>query len=66
MSITPVFIEGAPAPIAPYTPVIKANGFVFVSGQIGMDSNEKLAEGVEAQARLSLDRVKAHLKAAGM
>jgi len=61
----PVFIEGASPPIGPFTPAIKANGFVFVSGQIGMDPSDKLAEGLEQQARFVLDRVRNTLKAAG-
>jgi 2-iminobutanoate/2-iminopropanoate deaminase len=29
-----VSISSAPAPVGPYSPVVKANGFVFLSGQV--------------------------------
>eukprot|EP01117_Protostelium_nocturnum_P000570 TRINITY_DN10641_c0_g1_i1.p1 TRINITY_DN10641_c0_g1~~TRINITY_DN10641_c0_g1_i1.p1 ORF type:complete len:123 (-),score=10.00 TRINITY_DN10641_c0_g1_i1:31-399(-) len=61
----PVFIAGAPEPIAPYTPAIKANGLVFVSGQIGMNEKEELATGIEEQTKCALERVRTTLKAAG-
>lgn len=30
-------LSGAPAPVAPYSIVTEANGFVFVSGQVAID-----------------------------
>lgn len=30
-------LSGAPAPLAPYSVVTEANGFVFVSGQVAID-----------------------------
>ena len=30
-------LSGAPAPMAPYSVVTEANGFVFVSGQVALD-----------------------------
>ncbi|KAL1958862.1 hypothetical protein VTO42DRAFT_3699 [Malbranchea cinnamomea] len=44
-SITPVFTKDACPPAGPYSQAIKANGQVFVSGQIPMDSNGTLIEG---------------------
>ena len=39
-------VPSAPAPVGPYSVVTEANGFVFVSGQVGMDTAAgKLAEG---------------------
>ena len=44
-------VPSAPAPVGPYSVATEANGFVFVSGQLGMDTQAgKLAEGgVEAE-----------------
>jgi len=58
--------EQAPKAIGPYSQAIKANGFVFVSGQLpaDKDSGNLVAGGIEAQTRQSLDNVKAILIAA--
>jgi 2-iminobutanoate/2-iminopropanoate deaminase len=39
-------VPSAPAPVGPYSVVTEANGFVFVSGQVGMDTSVgKLVDG---------------------
>lgn len=39
-------VPSAPAPVGPYSVVTEANGFVFVSGQVGVDTAVgKLVEG---------------------
>ena len=56
----------APAPKGPYSPAIKANGFVFVAGQIPIDATGALVEGdIETQTRAVLTNMKAVLLAAG-
>ena len=30
-------IEGSPKAVGPYSPAVKAGGFVFLSGQLGID-----------------------------
>lgn len=61
--------ERAPAPLngAPYNQAIKANGMVFVSGQIALDpTTGKLIDGnVEAQAEMCLKNMAAILEEAG-
>jgi 2-iminobutanoate/2-iminopropanoate deaminase len=54
--------------IGPYSMAIEAGDLVFVSGQIPLDAGTgKLVEGdVSAQARQSLENVKAILEAAGL
>jgi 2-iminobutanoate/2-iminopropanoate deaminase len=54
--------------LGPYSPGIAAGDLVFVSGQIGLDAaTGKLVEGgVTAQARQSLENLKAVLAAAGL
>ncbi len=56
----------APAALGAYSQAVKANGFVFVSGQLGIDpATGRMPEGVEAQAKQSLANVEALLTAAG-
>ena len=57
----------APSAIGPYSQATAAGGFIFTSGQLGMDPETGvLAEGVQAQTRRSLENVKAILSAAGV
>ncbi len=59
--------DKAPVPIAPYSQGIKANGFLFVSGQIGLNpSTRKLVEGgTEAEAVQIMENIRAVLAAGG-
>ncbi len=58
---------GAPAAIGPYTQAIAVDGFVFCSGQLGLDpTTGELADGVEAQAERALKNLTAVLDAAGL
>lgn len=58
--------DKAPGAIGPYSQAIEANGMVFVSGQLPIDAATGLMpDGVEAQARQSLENIKHILEAAG-
>ena len=59
--------DKAPVPIAPYSQGIKANGFLFVSGQIGLNPNtRKLVEGgMEAETVQIMENIRAVLTAGG-
>jgi 2-iminobutanoate/2-iminopropanoate deaminase len=58
---------GAPSPIGPYSQAIRANGFLFVSGQIPADpaSGAVVPGGVEEQTRQVMKNLTAILEAAG-
>ena len=57
----------APAAVGPYVHAVKANGFVFTSGQLGLNPEDgTLPEGIVAQTEQSLKNVGAVLKAAGL
>lgn len=61
------FPKNGAKPIAPYSPGTAANGFVFVSGQVGIDpATGKMAEGIEAQTEQTLKNLLAVLEAAGL
>ncbi|MEF2230662.1 MAG: Rid family detoxifying hydrolase [Pseudodesulfovibrio sp.] len=61
-----IHTDKAPAAVGPYSQATKANGQVFVSGQLGIIPGQgKLAEGFKAQTRQALENLKAILAAAG-
>lgn len=66
---TVVRTEQAPAPFqgAPYSQAIKANGFVFVAGQLGFapGSTEVVGPGIKAQTEQTIDNLEAILTEAG-
>ncbi|GAV23816.1 RidA family protein [Carboxydothermus pertinax] len=58
----------APQAIGPYSQAIKVNGFLFVSGQIGINpqTGELVTGGVEAQTKQIMENIRQILSAAGM
>ena len=67
---TVVRTEDAPAPFrgAPYSQAIKANGFVFVSGQVALkpgDASAAVASGIEEQTEQVMRNLAAILEEAG-
>lgn len=59
--------DKAPSAIGPYSQAIKANGFVFVSGQLPVVpvTGQFATGGIAAQTKQSLENVKAILLQAG-
>jgi 2-iminobutanoate/2-iminopropanoate deaminase len=59
--------DAAPQAIGPYSQAIKANGFVFVSGQTALDprTGQMVGQDIKTQTRRVLDNIKAVLHAAG-
>jgi 2-iminobutanoate/2-iminopropanoate deaminase len=64
----PIQTSGAPAAIGPYSQAIEAQGWVFCSGQIGLDpkSGGLVAGGVEAETRRALENLREVLAEAGL
>ena len=50
----------------PFSTAVRAGDTVYLSGALGIDADGKLAEGMEAQARLAMDNLGAALKSAGL
>ncbi|WP_086056812.1 RidA family protein [Bordetella genomosp. 9] len=57
----------APVPAGHYSQAIKANGFIFVSGQLPFapGPHRVMPQGIAAQARQCLENLRAILQAAG-
>jgi 2-iminobutanoate/2-iminopropanoate deaminase len=60
--------EKAPAPIGPYNQAIKANGFLFISGQVPIDpaTNEVIAGDASVEAHQVMKNLEAVLKEANL
>jgi 2-iminobutanoate/2-iminopropanoate deaminase len=67
---TVIVADGAPKPFAgaPYNQAVRAGGFVFCAGQLGLDPDAgTLVEGgIGAQTARALDNVRAVLAGAGL
>ena len=66
MSTTVISTKNAPAAIGPYSQAVMTAGFLFCSGQLGIDpASGELASGVKAQAERVMSNLKAVAEAAG-
>jgi reactive intermediate/imine deaminase len=62
-------IDGAPTPVAPYSHVVEADGWVFLAGQIPSDLDfapEALPEGIEAQTHKVMKNLAVILDGVGL
>lgn len=62
-----IFPKDGPRPVGPYSPAIRANGFIFVSGQgpMKLDTGEILRGPIEDQVHRTLQNLKLLLESAG-
>jgi 2-iminobutanoate/2-iminopropanoate deaminase len=62
-----VITDRGPKPIGPYSQAIKANGFVYVSGQVPFDpkSGEIVGSDIRQQTERVFENIKGILEAAG-
>ena len=58
----------APVPIAPYSQAVKANGFVFLAGQIGLNPIDRklVLGGTETETKQIMKNIGEVLKASGL
>jgi 2-iminobutanoate/2-iminopropanoate deaminase len=67
MPIEVIRDSNTPTSHLPFSPAIRANGFVFVSGQASVDNTGKIVvDSFEGEFRRSMDNVLNILKAAGL
>ena len=64
----PVLTDHGPKPIGPYSQAIRANGFLYVSGQVGLDPQTGALTGttIQEQTERTLQNVKGIVEAAGV
>jgi len=62
-----IFPENGPKPVGPYSPAIRANGFIFVSGQgpIVLETGEHLEGTIEEKVHRTMGNLEVVLEAAG-
>ena len=62
-----VLTDKGPKPIGPYSQAIRANGFLYVSGQVALDpkTGEFVGTDIQQQTERTLENVKGILEAAG-
>ncbi len=67
MEKTIIHTSDAPAPIGPYSQAVKANGFLFVSGQVAIDpaTGELNNTSIEAETHQVMQNLSAVLHTAG-
>lgn len=62
----PVFVPALGGPARPFSPAVRANGFVFLAGQLGTDATGQLvAGGIGPQTRQTLENIRTLLARAG-
>ena len=61
-------IPDAPKPVAPYSHVVEADGWLFVTGQLATDPDDDkpLPDGIEAQTHKVMDNLRRALAGAGV
>jgi 2-iminobutanoate/2-iminopropanoate deaminase len=62
-----VLTDRGPKPIGPYSQAIRANGFLYVSGQVALDpkTGEMVGADIGQQTQRTLENVKGIVEAAG-
>ena len=60
-----VFTEKAPAAVGPYSQAIVIGNFVFASGQLGIDKNGVMGDGIAEQTENAVKNLSEVLTAAG-
>lgn len=59
-------IAATSGPPRPFSPAVKANGFIFLSGQVGTDSTGRLVSGgIQAETRQTMNNIRDVLARSG-
>ena len=62
----PEFVTATSGPARPFSPAVRANGFLFLSGQIGTDSTGRVVPGgIQAETRQTLQNIRTLLHRSG-
>ena len=58
-------MSDAPKPVGAYTPIVRAGGWLVVSGQVGIDSDGQMAGGTGPELRQAIANLAAQLATEG-
>ena len=59
----PEFLAASSGPARPFSPAVRANGFIWLAGQIGTDSTGRVVSGgVQAETRQAMENIRAVLR----
>lgn len=62
----PVFLAAPAGPVRPFSPAVRANGFIFLAGQLGTDSTGSVvAGGIQPETRQAMVNIRSILQRAG-
>lgn len=63
-----IYTDAAPAPIGPYSQAVKANGMLFISGQVAIDpaSGEVITASIQDETHRVMKNIEALLHKAGL
>lgn len=62
----PEFLPAPAGPARPFSPAVRANGFLFLAGQVGTDSTGRLvAGGIRAETRQAMENIRDVLQRSG-
>jgi 2-iminobutanoate/2-iminopropanoate deaminase len=61
MSVDPIPTPSAPPVAGPYSPAVRAGDWIVLAGQVGIDADGTMADGIEAQTRQILANIGAVL-----
>ena len=63
---SPEFLGALAGPPRPFSPAVRANGFLFLAGQLGADSTGRLvAGGIRPETRQAMENVRRVLQTSG-
>ena len=62
----PEFLRATSGPPRPFSPAVRVNGFLFLSGQIGTDTSGRVVPGgIQAETRQTMENIRAVLVRSG-
>ena len=62
----PQFLASVSGPVRPFSPAVRANGMLFLAGQIGTDSSGAVVKGgIQPETRQTMENIRAVLLRAG-
>jgi reactive intermediate/imine deaminase len=62
----PEYLAAPSGPVRPFSPAVRANGFLFLAGQLGTDSSGTLVPGgIQPETRQAMENVRGILQRSG-